>query len=62
VHVIAAGTGEALRHARDGDVDLVFVHEPVAEMEFVESGYGIERTAVMHNDFVILGREMTRLT
>lgn len=55
VHVIAVGTGKALRLAQDGDVDVVLVHAPPAEIEFVNAGYGIEREPVMHNDFVILG-------
>lgn len=53
--VIAVGTGKALRLAENGDVDLVFVHAPAAEIKFVDAGYGIEREPVMHNDFVILG-------
>ena len=53
--VIAVGTGKALRLAENGDVDLVFVHAPDAEISFVKAGYGIERKAVMHNDFVVLG-------
>jgi tungstate transport system substrate-binding protein len=53
--VIAVGTGKALRLAENGDVDLVFVHAPGAEIKFVDAGFGIEREAVMHNDFVILG-------
>lgn len=55
VHVIAVGTGKALRLGRGGDVDVVLVHAPAAEMEFVKAGFGIERQAVMHNDFIILG-------
>jgi len=55
VHVIAVGTGKALRLAQDGDVDLVLAHAPEAEIEFMEAGYGIERQPVMHNDFVLLG-------
>jgi len=55
VHVIAVGTGKALRLAQDGDVDLVLVHASEAEIEFVESGFGIERQPVMHNDFILLG-------
>ncbi len=53
--VIAVGTGKALRLAENGDVDLVFVHAPAAEIKFVSAGFGIEREAVMHNDFIILG-------
>lgn len=57
IHVIAVGTGQSLQLGEAGDVDLVFVHAPEAERKFVDSGYGIERTAVMHNDFVLLGPE-----
>ncbi|MCB1857996.1 MAG: substrate-binding domain-containing protein [Gammaproteobacteria bacterium] len=55
VHVIAVGTGKALRMGQDGDVDLVLVHAPGAEKAFVEAGYGIDRREVMYNDFVIVG-------
>jgi tungstate transport system substrate-binding protein len=55
VHILSVGTGKALRLAENGDVDLILVHAPKSEMEFVDKGYGIERTAVMHNDFVLLG-------
>jgi len=55
VHVIAVGTGKALRMGRDGDVDLVLVHAPAAEAQFVQAGHGVERHAVMYNDFVIVG-------
>ena len=55
VHVIAVGTGKALRLAQDGDVDLVLVHAPDAEIEFIEAGFGVERQPVMHNDFILLG-------
>ncbi len=55
VDVIAVGSGRALKLGENGDVDLVLVHAPAAEMRFVNGGYGIEREAVMHNDFVILG-------
>lgn len=55
VEVIAVGTGKALKLGENGDVDIVFVHAPVAEIAFVKAGYGLKRHAVMHNDFVILG-------
>lgn len=55
VHVIAVGTGKALRMGQDGDVDVVLVHAPDAESEFVESGFGVDRRPVMHNDFVLVG-------
>ena len=55
VHVIAVGTGKALRMGRDGDADVLLVHAPEAETDFVKSGYGEKRNYVMYNDFVLVG-------
>ena len=55
VRVVAQGTGQALATARRGDADVVFVHDRVAELKFVDEGYGIDRREVMYNDFVIVG-------
>jgi tungstate transport system substrate-binding protein len=55
VHVIAVGTGKALRMGKDGDVDAVLVHALKAEEEFVKAGFGEKRHALMYNDFVIVG-------
>lgn len=55
VDVIAVGTGKALRLARNGDVDMVLVHAPEAELKFVNQEFGVERRPVMHNDYVLLG-------
>jgi tungstate transport system substrate-binding protein len=59
VHVIAVGTGKALRMGRDGDADVLLVHAPAAETAFVEAGHGVERHAVMYNDFVLVGPAST---
>ncbi len=55
VHLIAVGTGKALRLGREGDVDAVLVHAREAEDQFVAEGYGVDRHDVMYNDFVIVG-------
>jgi tungstate transport system substrate-binding protein len=55
VRVVAVGTGAALRLASHGDADAVLVHAPEQERLFVAAGHGIDRRAVMHNDFVIVG-------
>jgi tungstate transport system substrate-binding protein len=55
VRVVALGTGQALDMGRRGDADIVFVHDQAAEEKFVAEGYGIERKAVMYNDFVLVG-------
>lgn len=55
VKVIAVGTGQALRLARDGNADVLLVHDREAEEKFVAEGFGLERLDVMHNDFVLVG-------
>jgi tungstate transport system substrate-binding protein len=57
VKTIAVGSGQAIEQASRGDADVVFAHSPAAEREMVERGDGIERTLVMHNDFIIVGPE-----
>ncbi|KAF3982262.1 MAG: tungsten ABC transporter substrate-binding protein [Methylococcales symbiont of Hymedesmia sp. n. MRB-2018] len=53
--IIAVGTGKALKLGENGDVDVLFVHAPKAELAFVNAGHGVERTFVMYNDFVLVG-------
>jgi tungstate transport system substrate-binding protein len=55
VRVVAVGTGQAIRLAANGDADVLFVHHPPSEYRFVADGLGLERHAVMHNDFVLVG-------
>ncbi len=40
---------------RRGDADILFVHDRQAEEKLVAEGFGIKRTDVMYNDFVIVG-------
>ncbi|HUU04246.1 MAG TPA: substrate-binding domain-containing protein [Patescibacteria group bacterium] len=55
VKIIAVGTGQAMRLARDGNADVLLVHDREAEEKFVAEGFGAERLDVMHNDFVLVG-------
>jgi tungstate transport system substrate-binding protein len=55
VHVLAVGTGKAIKLAENGDVDAIFVHDRLAEEAFVAAGYGLHRMQVMHNNFVVTG-------
>ena len=55
VKVIAKGTGAAIRDGVDGNVDVILVHAREREMKFIKQGYGTNRYAVMHNDFIIVG-------
>jgi len=55
VDLLVAGSGKALRMGRTGAVDVVWVHSPPAEKQFVEQGYGVNRQTIMRNDFVLVG-------
>ena len=55
VKVIAVGSGQALELGRRGDADVLLTHSPDAEKKFMDEGWGDQRRAVMHNDFVIVG-------
>jgi len=55
VHVVAVGTGKALKLGEDGNVDVVLVHARTAEDAFVAAGHGVDRRDVMYNDFVLIG-------
>ncbi len=55
VRVVAVGTGQALDMGRRGDADVLFVHDQPAEEKLVAEGFGIKRSPVMYNDFVIVG-------
>lgn len=52
---IAVGTGKALEHGKNCDVDILMVHAPAAEKKFIAEGYGVSRTEFMYNDFVLVG-------
>ncbi|MBV8937339.1 MAG: substrate-binding domain-containing protein, partial [Alphaproteobacteria bacterium] len=53
VRVLAQGTGQALATAARGDADLVLVHDPEAEQQFIADGHGVDRRQVAWNDFVV---------
>lgn len=55
--VIAVGTGQALGLGERGDVDIVLVHAPELEQQFIDDGYGVDRTTVMRNPFIIVGAD-----
>jgi tungstate transport system substrate-binding protein len=55
VRVLAVGTGQAIRLARNGDADVLLVHHKPSEQQFIGDGYGVARFDVMYNDFVLVG-------
>ena len=54
---VSVGTGQALTHGKNCDVSVLLVHDPDAEKAFMDGGFGVQRKAVMYNDFVIVGPE-----
>lgn len=53
--VIAVGTGQALQLGKDGEVDVLVIHDKNRELLFVSEGHGIKRYQIMENDFVLVG-------
>ena len=52
---VSTGSGKALEHGKNCDVDVLLVHAPSAELKMVEEGFAIDRRKVMYNDYVIVG-------
>ncbi len=52
---ISVGTGLAIAHAERGDADMVLVHAPGKELEFMEGGFGVNRKIIAYNFFTIVG-------
>jgi len=55
VRAIVRGTGEVLRVARAGDIDVFIAHDPAGERAFLRAGHGTERRDLMHNHFIVVG-------
>lgn len=55
VRTLVAGTGQVIKYAEAGDVDVVFTHSRPDEEKLVQRGVGKARSDVMWNDFVIAG-------
>jgi len=55
VNVVAVGTGQAIKNASNCDGDVLLVHAKPAEEKFVADGFGVERTDLMYNDFIVVG-------
>ena len=55
VDVIAVGSGAAMTLAENNDVDVLIVHDPEREIQFIEDGFAENRTTFAWNRFVLLG-------
>ncbi|PIL22251.1 hypothetical protein P775_00205 [Puniceibacterium antarcticum] len=57
VNVVAVGTGQAIKNAENCDGDVLLVHAKASEEKFVADGFGVARSDLMYNDFIIVGPE-----
>ena len=55
VKTIAVGTGQSLALGDRGEADVVLVHAPKLELEYLARGNLMNRRLVMHNDFILVG-------
>ena len=55
VKTTAVGTGAALAIGARGDADVLLVHAPDAELDFMRAANGGRRLLVAHNDFILVG-------
>jgi tungstate transport system substrate-binding protein len=55
VKTIAVGSGQAMLLGQRGEADVLLVHAPASEVQFMANGYGVNRKLVMHNDFIVVG-------
>lgn len=55
VKTIAVGSGQAMAMGQKGEADVLLVHSPDAEKNFMAAGNGVQRRLVMHNDFIVVG-------
>ena len=55
VKALSLGTGQAIKVAMDGNVEILLVHHKKSELEFMNKGYGTLRYDLMYNDFVLIG-------
>lgn len=55
VKPIYVGSGQAMTMGERGEADVLLVHAPAAEINFMKNGHGVDRRLVMHNDFILVG-------
>jgi tungstate transport system substrate-binding protein len=55
VSFISQGTGLAIQTAKNGDADMILVHDPTQEKAFLTDGYGVNRKIVAYNFYIMVG-------
>jgi tungstate transport system substrate-binding protein len=55
VKVVAVGSGEAIAMGAKGEADVLLVHSPADEAQFMADGHGALRLPFAYNHFIIVG-------
>ena len=55
VSFISQGTGQAIQTAKLGQADMILVHDPPSELNFLNTSYGVNRKVIAYNFFLIAG-------
>ena len=55
VKVVAVGTGQAIQLGKDGNADVLLVHDRKSEDVFIAEGFGVNAHDVMYNRFLLVG-------
>ena len=55
VKTVAVGSGAAITMGQQGNADVLLVHSPAADKQFMTDGWGKDRARIMHNDVIIVG-------
>ena len=61
IRVVAVGTGQAIKNMKNCDGDVLITHARNAELEFLKTGYGLERFEFMYNNWVIVGPRKAKM-
>ena len=61
IRVVAVGTGQAIKNMKNCDGDVLITHARSAELEFLKTGYGLERFEFMYNNWVIVGPKKAKI-
>jgi len=55
IKIVAVGSGAAIAMAEQGNADVLLVHSPAAEQQFMAAGFGTFRVPFAYNYFTIVG-------
>ena len=55
VSFTSQGTGQAIQTAKNGQADMILVHDPPSELTFLNQTYGVNRKVVAYNFFAVVG-------